>query len=144
MIEFLTGKAAPYIGFAVLILFLSMLSAIYALWERNTHLAASVGALETERDALLNVVKASTEEVVGLRRELRNRDTVVTQAIRARQLAERHADKIREELADALATDECANTAHPDAVGHSLRAIANGRAVQDSVPVPARGSDSAD
>jgi len=100
-----------------------------------------VGQLEQANAQLAQSAREQAEENALLNAELDRRDSVVTNSIKARQLAEKAAKTAQTKLNEALADDACANTDHPDAIADSLRSLSADYSDQDNLPLSANGSD---
>lgn len=121
ILDALTGKALPYVVSAAVLLFSAMAGAIWLLMQERDNLNQSVGKLEQASKQYVETIQLNATDYDALQAELQLRDALVSQALQARQRAERKANETAERLRKALQTDECANTRHPDVVADSLR-----------------------
>lgn len=80
--------------------------------------AATAQANATE---LRSELRESEKEITDLLKQQEKRERAVTNALDARERAREEADQATTKLEKALENDQCANTAHPDAVTDSLR-----------------------
>ena len=136
----LTGKALPIAG----VIILAMAGAIYWLMQERDALNERVGTLEQANEQLATAAREQAAENAALNAELDRRDSIVTSAIRARQAADKAARNAQQQLREALANDECSQTAHPAALTDSLRSLTADHQDRDGVPVPADSADRAD
>lgn len=116
------GLISKFAGPRVLLgITLSGLGAIVVLTWLLFSARDDAAEAESQNRQLKQVVAQQSQDHSLLRSELDRRDRVVSEAIDARDKARAAADAATNELSEALADDECANTAHPDAVTRSLR-----------------------
>lgn len=126
--RFIAGKAMPWIAGGAAVTFLLMAATIWWLIEDRASLNQRAGELEERNERYEDTIRQQSMEYTVLAAELKRRDDVINRAIRAREDAERYARETVEQLREALAQDECANTDHPDVVADSLQPGTNHQA----------------
>ena len=80
---------------------------------------------------LRHSLEQQASEYEQLRARQRSREQAVEQALEARDRARQQAEAATQQMEEALADDDCANTDHPDAVARGLRFPGTGGAHGD-------------
>lgn len=126
--QLIVGKALPWIAGATALVFAMMAAAIWFLMQERDALNHKAGELEERNASYAETIRQQSADYALLSAEIERRDDAVSQAIEDREAAERYARAQIEQLRQALATDECAVTDHPDVVTDSLRTGTNHQA----------------
>lgn len=99
---------------------------IYWLYRDNQQLAGEVERLDQANAQLAESARHQAAENASLNAEMKRRDQITLQAVRARQKAASEARKQQKGIADALTDNDCASEPHPAAVGDWLRKHSDG------------------
>lgn len=122
--QWITSKTLPWIGGGLAVAIGALILTTYLLYTQKQYLEEQLVSVTQENLQLTESMRQQSQDYQRLSKELQRRDALITKTQIAKQQMEREARETISSLRQALASDPCAGTAHPDAVTDSLRSEA--------------------